>query len=325
MAKTLTPAQCTALRTGTGRAATLAVLVRLELMDADHKLTRAGRNIRATLDNGAPTLEHVAFVVREIAGVNWNAPQTFWINKPGARSIAEGEPLFHNGSAVSVVWHPSTEDAYVYAGTDVVAFRHGVQDLHMVDAAEWARASVASATPAAPIVTNEGTPVINAFVDDANGRNVTCLALARATAVPMLDYLSDAGYRVSHDGWYSSAEMTEQRDCAASPVLVPAVDTPAPLTEWQRRERFATMRSAGRKAAGLREEAEYMAHFPREYDAQEVRNAKTEADQWAHLSAWLGQSVRRVSPLTASGRCTWPTGLHSMRNDVCTRCGKTDA
>lgn len=182
MAKTLTPAQCTALRTaelydgefppsGTplagrylvnGRPNTLAVLVRLGMVEEitvkaageSHVfpvLTRAGRNIRATLDNGAPTLEHVAYVVREISRVNWNAPQTFWINEAGARTIAEGVPLFHNGSAVSVTWWPATGEAFVYAGTDVIARRDGVEDLHMVDAAEWARASVASAPAVVPV------------------------------------------------------------------------------------------------------------------------------------------------------------------------------
>lgn len=150
-AKTLTAPQVNALRTGTGRPNTLASLVRLELMDDAHQLTRAGRNIRATLDNGAPTLEHVAFVVREIARTNWNAPQTFRPNEPGARTIAEGRPLFHNGHAVSVVWYPMTGRVYVYAGTDMIGERDRVDDMHVTDAQRWALECIAAADTSATL------------------------------------------------------------------------------------------------------------------------------------------------------------------------------
>jgi hypothetical protein len=65
------------------------------------------------------------------------------------------------------------------------------------------------------MVTNEGTPLINVFVDRPNRRNVTVLALPRATAVPMMDYLCDAGFRIGHDGWYSEAEENAQRAAVA--------------------------------------------------------------------------------------------------------------
>lgn len=404
MAKTLTPAQCTALRTGKGRAATLAVLVRLELMDADHNVTRAGRNIRATLDNGAPTLEHVAYVVREIARVNWNAPQTFHINEAGARTIAEGRPLFHNGSAVSVVWNPSTGKAYVYAGTDILDDRSAVDDLHMVDAAEWARATVARLTcrtcgerpatsfgdspscdvcaspvlvarrfiaesifggasywawaengaryhvvtgpwdengqhhvytskacaetigkvPAdvfAALPTRESTADLSAIVADVKAHAqhnyaagwdviVECYTdeeIIEATqgAETLADALADLRPVVDHwkegcaDAVISSGEGTVPVWAEETPVptprtLVRVIDPAAPLTAWQRTERFETMRTAQRRAAGLSEEAEYMANLPRVYDAAEVTSARTDAAQWEHLASWLGESVRNT-------------------------------
>jgi hypothetical protein len=151
-----------------GRAATLAVLVRLELAETVtiagddapwHVLTRAGRNIAATLDNGAPTLEHVAYVVREVSRVNWNAPQTFTPNEPGATTLADARPLFHNGSAVSVVWHPTTGVATCYAGTDVIGERKDVDDMTMGEAQTWSVKCVLKGdilgampnTPAAPV------------------------------------------------------------------------------------------------------------------------------------------------------------------------------
>jgi hypothetical protein len=66
----------------------------------------------------------------------------------------------------------------------------------------------------------------------------------------------------------------------------------APLTTWQRSERFATMRDAQRTAWDLREEAAYMASLPKVYDAEEVHTVKVDAAQWEHLAAWLGRSVR---------------------------------
>jgi hypothetical protein len=79
-------------------------------------------------------------------------------------------------------------------------------------------------------------------------------------------------------------------------VSCDGVDTPpatvAPLTEWQRSERFATMRDAQRTAWDLREWADFMAAYPREYDADEVTAVKVDAAQYEHLAAWLGRSVR---------------------------------
>lgn len=69
-------------------------------------------------------------------------------------------------------------------------------------------------------------------------------------------------------------------------------NAPAPLTTWQRRDRFATMRSAQRTAADLRGEAEFMARLPRTYDRDDVNAANQEAAQWEDLALWLGRSVR---------------------------------
>lgn len=57
--------------------------------------------------------------------------------------------------------------------------------------------------------------LINVFVDDATGRNITCLSLARDTAVPMMDFLWDEGFqRLNHDGWFTLAEEAAQRETA---------------------------------------------------------------------------------------------------------------
>jgi hypothetical protein len=74
----------------------------------------------------------------------------------------------------------------------------------------------------------------------------------------------------------------------------------APLTTWQRSERFATMRDAQRQAWERREEADYMASVRptitspvlREFSAEDIRALRTEAAQWEHLAAWLSESVR---------------------------------
>ena len=75
------------------------------------------------------------------------------------------------------------------------------------------------------------------------------------------------------------------------------VPAPAPaLTDWQRRERFATMRKAQRQAAELRDETEFMRRYPATFDRPEdIRKADAEAAMWedlAHWLGWLGQSVR---------------------------------
>jgi hypothetical protein len=302
MAKTLTPAQCTALRTGTGRAATLAVLVRLELMDDTHTLTRAGRTVRRLMveEGYEPlTLSHVADIVREIARVNWNAPHTFHVNEAGAHTLADARPLFHNGHAVSVVWHPMTGKAYVYAGTDVIGEREGVDDLHMVDAATWARETVAN-------------------------------------AVPMADWERE----LIITGTVAPERPATVEPTSAPRVVLYAVRPDAPLTVWQRSDRFDAMRNAQRTAWDLREEAGYMTRFPREYDAAEVTAVKTDAAQYAHLATWLGDSVRDtpaapVEPTPAAPNegdaCGNPsyaacTGTYLRYDDglmECTRCGFT--
>lgn len=144
-AKTLSAAQCSALRKGTGHPNTLASLVRLELMDDTHTVTRAGRLVRATLgdDGFRPTVDYVAATVRNVSQVNWNAPQTFFPNESGANTLADARPLSHNGSAVSVVWHPMTGKATCLAGDDVIGERDGVEDMTMREAQLWALECVA--------------------------------------------------------------------------------------------------------------------------------------------------------------------------------------
>jgi hypothetical protein len=74
----------------------------------------------------------------------------------------------------------------------------------------------------------------------------------------------------------------------------------APLTPWQRSERFATMRDAQRQAWERREEADYMASVRpsitspvlREFSAEDISTLRAEAAQWEHLAAWLSASVR---------------------------------
>lgn len=303
-AKTLTAPQVNALRTGTGRAATLAVLVRLELMDDTHTLTRAGRLVRKLMDvDGYEplTLAHVADIVREIASVNWNAPHTFHVNEAGAQTLADARPLFHNGSAVSVVWHPMTGKAYVYAGTDVIGEREGVDDLLMVDAATWARETVANA----------------AVMADWERELITT-----GTVAP-------------------ERPATVEPTPTPSPVVLYAARPDAPLTTWQRSARFDAMRNAQRTAWDLGEEAGYMARFPRQFDAAEVSAVKTDAAQYAHLAAWLGASVRdtptpvveapAAPTLNEGDACANPsyaecTGTYLRYDDglmECTRCGFT--
>jgi hypothetical protein len=87
-------------------------------------------------------------------------------------------------------------------------------------------------------------------------------------------------------------------------VSCDGLDTPpapaAPLTPWQRSERFATMRDAQRQAWERREEADYMASVRpsitspvlREFSAEDISTLRAEAAQWEHLAAWLSASVR---------------------------------
>lgn len=75
-----------------------------------------------------------------------------------------------------------------------------------------------TAAPAS-VVTNEGTPIINVFVDSPiHGENITILALRRDSAVRMMDYLYDQGFRISHDGWFTEDEEIAQR--ANTPINV---------------------------------------------------------------------------------------------------------
>jgi hypothetical protein len=53
--------------------------------------------------------------------------------------------------------------------------------------------------------------LINVFVDDADGRSLTVVNTPRNSAVPLMDYLYDQGFRICHDGWFSEAEEAAQR------------------------------------------------------------------------------------------------------------------
>ena len=77
-------------------------------------------------------------------------------------------------------------------------------------------------------------------------------------------------------------------------MITPYVPDPAePLTDWQRRERFATMRNAQRQARALRGEANFMRCYPRAYGCpEEIRQVDDEAAMWEDLARWLGKSVR---------------------------------
>ncbi|MER7688727.1 hypothetical protein [Streptomyces sp. NPDC097610] len=68
----------------------------------------------------------------------------------------------------------------------------------------------------------------------------------------------------------------------------------APLTDWQRRERFATMRKAQRQAAALRDEAAFMRRYRTAYNnrPEDIRQVDDEAAMWEDLARWLGKSVR---------------------------------
>ncbi|QKZ20386.1 hypothetical protein [Streptomyces chartreusis] len=74
-------------------------------------------------------------------------------------------------------------------------------------------------------------------------------------------------------------------------LYVPRPD--APLTAWQRSERFATMRAAQRDAAALREEAAIMRRYRTEFHGiEDPQEAYDSAAMWEHLAQWLGKSVR---------------------------------
>jgi hypothetical protein len=248
--KTLTPAQVAALRTAeritlkgltgrmviSGRAATLAVLVRLELAETVtiagddvpwHVLTRAGRNIAATLDNGAPTLEHVAYVVREVSRVNWNAPQTFYPNEDGATTIHDARPLFHNGSAVSVVWHPMSGDAFCYAGTTVIGRREDVQDMTTREAKLWSLGCVAAKG-------ERTSPTLKA----ADARTLADDRAARTAAKGVAITMCGLGTHVAPIvGYYSNLDGHPVYVCAdhsdyAGDALRPMPAAPVPVAEY---------------------------------------------------------------------------------------------
>ena len=56
--------------------------------------------------------------------------------------------------------------------------------------------------------------LINVFVDTPMGAGIAHVATPRSSAVPLMDYLTDAGFRITHDGWYTEAEEQAQRTAA---------------------------------------------------------------------------------------------------------------
>jgi hypothetical protein len=66
----------------------------------------------------------------------------------------------------------------------------------------------------------------------------------------------------------------------------------APLTPWQRSERFATLRAIQRQAADLREELAFMLRYPLTYDTDDIRAGREALAQCEHLCLWLRDTVR---------------------------------